>query len=102
MPIPSLYKKIPVGYVKANLPKDCFLGIEHGKTLGVAHAVCKNVVQVWNEEWDLYFPPSEHNRIFAGRDRVSKQRLVNILEEEAAAEAALLEEEEEKDNETLA
>ncbi len=85
MPIPSLYKKIPAGYLKAHLSKDCFLGIEHGKTIGIAFAVCKDVAQSWDGEWDLYFPPSELDRVFAGRSGITTQRLKNILEEEAAA-----------------
>ena len=92
MPIPSLYLTIPKGYVKAHLPTECFIGEEHGRTIGIAYAVCKDVVQVWNDcydsPWDLFFPSSEYNRISHGRNRITIQRLLNILEEEAAAKAA--------------
>ncbi len=81
MTIPSFYKEIPKGYVKAHLPQDCFAGAEHGKTIGIAYAVCKDVVQSWNEEWDLYFPSVEYQRISNGRSSITMQRLLNLEEE---------------------
>lgn len=82
MPIKSLYLAIPAGYVKAHLPQDCFKGAEHGRTIGIAYAVCKDVIQVWNEEWDLFFPSIEYHRISNGKNRITMQRLLDILEDE--------------------
>ena len=67
--------------MKADLPSDCFKGEEHAKTIGVAHAVCNDVIQVWDEGWDLYFPREEYERISKGRQSISMVQLQTILEE---------------------
>ncbi len=90
MPIDSIYQGpfserhwIRPDYVKADLSPDCFKGAEHGNTIGIAHKVCNDVIQVWSPDngWDLYFPKTEYERISKGRQSISMVQLQTILEE---------------------